>query len=76
MTPHPHQLYAAPFTEADQARLAGFSCGAEPWSRHVAEWLLGSDVCDSIRAFSVSSLRSSASFIPILLNYPSRMTHE
>ncbi len=49
MTPHPHQLYAVPFTEADQARLAGFSCGDEPWSRHVAEWILGSDVFDSMK---------------------------
>ena len=49
MVPHPHQLYAVPFTEADQARLAGFSCGGDPWSRHVAEWILGSDVFDSIK---------------------------
>ena len=27
MTDHPHQLYAVDFKEADQARLAGFSCG-------------------------------------------------
>ena len=49
MTPHPHQLYAVPFTEADQARLAGFSCGEEPWARHVSEWILGSDVLDSMK---------------------------
>lgn len=49
MTPHSHQLYAVPFTEADQARLVGFSCGDESWSRHVGEWLLGSDVLDSMR---------------------------
>jgi ribosomal protein S18 acetylase RimI-like enzyme len=46
---HPHQLYAVPFTEADQARLVGFSCGQEPWSRHVSEWILGSDVLDSMK---------------------------
>jgi ribosomal protein S18 acetylase RimI-like enzyme len=45
---HPHQLYAVDFTEADQARLAGFSCGDEPWSKHVTEWILGSDVLDSM----------------------------
>jgi ribosomal protein S18 acetylase RimI-like enzyme len=49
MTAHPHQLYAVPFTEADQARLVGFSCGEEPWSRHVGEWILGSDVLDSMK---------------------------
>ncbi len=48
MTEHPHQLYAIDFTEADQVRLAGFSCGDEAWSRHVAEWILGSDVLDSM----------------------------
>ncbi|HTN75163.1 MAG TPA: N-acetyltransferase [Pirellulaceae bacterium] len=51
MTEHPHQLYAVPFTAADQARLAGFSCGDEPWSRHVAEWILGSDVLESMQRF-------------------------
>lgn len=49
MTDHPNQLYAVEFTEADQARLVGFSCGDEPWSRHVTEWILGSDVLDSMK---------------------------
>ena len=49
MTPHPHQLFAVPFSEADQVRLVGFSCGEEPWSRHVAEWILGSDVFESMK---------------------------
>jgi ribosomal protein S18 acetylase RimI-like enzyme len=49
MTDHPHQLYAVAFTEADQARLVGFSCGDEPWARHVTEWILGSDVLDSMQ---------------------------
>jgi hypothetical protein len=49
MTDHPHQLYAVDFTEADQARLGGFSCGDEPWSKHVTEWILGSDVLDSMK---------------------------
>lgn len=51
MTAHPHQLYPVPFTEADQARLVGFSCGGDLWSRHVAEWILGSDVLDSMKRF-------------------------
>ena len=46
---HPYQLYAVEFKEADQARLAGFSCGDEAWSRHVAEWIRGSDVLDSMK---------------------------
>jgi hypothetical protein len=49
MMDHPNQLYAIEFTEADQARLVGFSCGDEPWSRHVTEWILGSDVLDSMK---------------------------
>lgn len=49
MDQHPDQLYAIPFTEADQSRLVGFSCGDAVWSRHVSEWLLGSDVLDSMK---------------------------
>lgn len=49
MTEHPLQLFAAQFTEADQTRLVGFSCGEEPWSRHVAQWIQGSDVLDSMK---------------------------
>ncbi len=48
MMDHPDQLYAVEFTEADQVRLVGFSCGDELWSRHVTEWILGSDVFDSM----------------------------
>ncbi len=49
MTDHPHQLYAVLFTEAAQTRLGGFTCGDEPWSRHVTEWIRGSDVHHSMR---------------------------
>jgi ribosomal protein S18 acetylase RimI-like enzyme len=49
MTDHPHQLYALAFTEADHARLAGFACGDEAWSRSAAEWIRGSDVLDSMK---------------------------
>lgn len=48
MTEHPHQLYAVEFTEADRGRLVGFSCGDEVWSRLATEWILGSDVLDSM----------------------------
>lgn len=51
MDDHPHQLYAVSFTEADQVRLAGFSCGKEPWSKHVGEWICGSDVLDSMSKY-------------------------
>jgi ribosomal protein S18 acetylase RimI-like enzyme len=49
MTENPHQLYAVQFTEADQVRLVGFSCGSETWARYVTEWILGSDVLDSMK---------------------------
>ena len=49
MSEHPHQLYAVEFTEADQPPRVGFSCGEELWSRHVAEWIRGSDVLDSMK---------------------------
>jgi ribosomal protein S18 acetylase RimI-like enzyme len=49
MADHPHQLYAVQFTEPDQARMAGFSCGEEAWSAHVTEWILGSDVLESMK---------------------------
>lgn len=49
MSDSPHQLYGVEFTEADQARLVGFSCGDEVWSRAVREWILGSDVLDSMK---------------------------
>jgi ribosomal protein S18 acetylase RimI-like enzyme len=51
MTAHPHQLYAVEFTEADQVRLVGFSCGEEIWSKHVTEWITGSDVLDSMEKY-------------------------
>lgn len=48
MTDHPNQLYTVEFCQADQARLVGFSCGDETWSRHVTEWIRGSDVFSSM----------------------------
>ena len=49
MTSNEHQLYAVPFTEADQVRLAGFSCGTDTSGQYVTEWLLGSDVMESMK---------------------------
>lgn len=48
MTNHSHQLYVRDFTAADQTHLGDFSCGAEPWSRYVAEWIRGSAVLESM----------------------------
>lgn len=49
MAAHLYQLYAVDFTEADQDRLADFNCGADDWSRHVAEWIRGTDVFESMK---------------------------
>lgn len=49
MTDSPYRLSAIEFSKAEQARLVGFSCGQQPWERHVTEWILGSDVFDSIQ---------------------------
>lgn len=43
-----HQLFADVFSAADQSEMAGLHCGDSPWSRAAAEWIKGSDVCDSI----------------------------
>ena len=43
-----HQLFADVFSPADQSEMAGLHCGDSPWSRAAAEWIKGSDVCDSI----------------------------
>ena len=48
MTDRPHQLYPVEFHKTDQARVVEFSCGEEIWSRHVAEWIRGSDVFSSM----------------------------
>ncbi len=48
MTDHPDELSVRPFKEADQVRLVGFSYGSDKWSRHVGEWIRGSDVIDSM----------------------------
>lgn len=44
-----YQLYADEFTEADQAKLVGFSCGDTTSGRYCTQWIRGSDVVDSIK---------------------------
>jgi hypothetical protein len=45
----PYQLYADELTENDQSELIDFDCGQEPWARAATEWLLGSEVWESIK---------------------------
>jgi GNAT superfamily N-acetyltransferase len=44
-----YQLFADPFTEADQPAMAGLHFGDEPWARAATAWITGSDVLDSIQ---------------------------
>lgn len=47
----PYQLYADELRASDLAELIDFDCGDDPdkpWSRAATEWLLGSDVWESI----------------------------
>lgn len=45
----PYQLHADEFTQGDRSELAHFDCGKEePWARAATEWLLGSDVWESM----------------------------
>ena len=46
-----YQLYADPFTDADQAEMAGLDCGDEPWARAATEWITGPDALDSIAKY-------------------------
>lgn len=45
------ELFADPFTDADQSEMAGLHCGDEPWARAATAWITGSDVLDSIRNY-------------------------
>jgi hypothetical protein len=45
---NPYQLYADKLTPHDRAELLHLNCGEEPWSRAATEWMLGSDVWESI----------------------------
>jgi hypothetical protein len=44
----PYQLYADELTEDDRSELLNLNCGEDPWSRAATEWMLGSEVWDSI----------------------------
>lgn len=46
--PENQPLFADEFTIADQPFLAGLHCGDEPWSRAATEWIVVSEVMDSI----------------------------
>lgn len=43
------QLYADEFTEADQEDLVGFSCGDSLQGKYCTQWIIGSDVLDSMK---------------------------
>jgi L-amino acid N-acyltransferase YncA len=42
-------LYAVDFTESERDRLSAVSFGADRYGKLVTEWLLGSDVLDSMQ---------------------------
>lgn len=46
---NPYQLYADELTDDDRADLPYLNCGEEPWSRAATEWVLGSDVWQSMQ---------------------------
>ena len=46
---NPFQLYADELSDEDRADLLHLNCGDEPWSRAATEWMLGSDVWESMR---------------------------
>lgn len=43
------QLFADLFTETDQEDLVGFSCGDSTQGKFCTQWILGSDVSDSMK---------------------------
>lgn len=47
--PNPYQLHADELGEDVRAELLSLNCGDEPWSRAATEWLLGSDVWNSMQ---------------------------
>lgn len=48
---NPFQLYADDLTEDDRSELVYLDCGDEPWSRAATEWIVGSEVWNSIRKY-------------------------
>jgi hypothetical protein len=45
----PHQLFADELVRDDVGELIQFKCGDEPWAKAATEWIIGSDVWESIR---------------------------
>jgi hypothetical protein len=64
-THDPYQLYSDELTESDLPDLMDFDCGREPWARAATEWLLGSEVWQSIekRATKVWLYRTAADVV-------------
>ncbi len=46
---HQHQLFADELTTGDVSSLIDFDCGEEPWAKAATEWIIGSDVWESIQ---------------------------
>ena len=63
--PHPYQLFADELRESDRSEFLDFSCGEESWSRAATEWLIGSEVWQSIknRATKVWLYRTGAGLL-------------
>lgn len=51
---NPYQLYADELTEEDRSELIHLNCGDAPWSRAATEWILGSDVWESIEKYNTN----------------------
>ncbi len=45
----PYQLFADEFVREDVGELIHFNCGNEPWAKAATEWIIASDVWESIR---------------------------
>lgn len=46
---HQHQLFADELTTDDVSSLVDFDCGDELWAKAATEWIIGSDVWESIK---------------------------
>lgn len=44
-----HQLFADELTTGDVSSLIDFNCGDEPWAKAATEWIIGSDVWESMK---------------------------
>ncbi len=48
---NPYQLHADEFTEDDRSELINLNCGDEPWARAATQWMIGTEVRDSIEKY-------------------------